>query len=111
MANQWTCAIALAASAAAAVAHNGARGVVLERVNGMAAIRDKGAALAGGAPFDSLSGTFVSPNITPHSVSGTGRRAMLPQYTLPTPSSLHARAASRRHKHGGHRSFPDGYEQ
>ena len=48
MANQWTGAMALAVSAvaAAAMAHTGASGVVLERMNGMTAMRDTVAELA-----------------------------------------------------------------
>jgi len=57
---QWTGALALAASAVAAVAlaHNGATGVVLERMNGMTAMRDTVAELApmmqGTAPYDTF---------------------------------------------------------
>ncbi|MCA0270467.1 MAG: cytochrome c [Proteobacteria bacterium] len=57
---QWTGALALAASAVAAVAlaHNGAMGVVLERMNGMTAMRDTVAVLApmmqGAVPYDAF---------------------------------------------------------
>ena len=57
---QWTGALALAASAVAAVAlaHNGATGVVLERMNGMTAMRDTVAELApmmqGTVPYDTF---------------------------------------------------------
>lgn len=57
---QWTGAMALAASAVAAVAvaHNGATGVVLERMNGMTAMRDTVAELApmmqGTVPYDTF---------------------------------------------------------
>ena len=57
---QWTGAMALAASAVAAVAlaHNGATGVVLERMNGMTAMRDTVAELApmmqGTIPYDTF---------------------------------------------------------
>ncbi|PJF10267.1 cytochrome c [Pseudorhodobacter sp. MZDSW-24AT] len=57
---QWTGALALAASAVAAVAlaHNGATGVVLERMNGMTAMRDTVAELApmmqGTIPYDTF---------------------------------------------------------
>lgn len=60
MAKQWTGAMALAASAVAAVAmaHNGASGVVLERMNGMTAMRDTVAELApmmqGAVPYDAF---------------------------------------------------------
>ena len=60
MAKQWTGAMALAASAVAAVAmaHNGATGVVLERMNGMTAMRDTVAELApmmqGAVPYDAF---------------------------------------------------------
>ena len=60
MANQWTGAMALAVSAvaAAAVAHTGASGVVLERMNGMTAMRDTVAELApmmqGAVPYDAF---------------------------------------------------------
>jgi cytochrome c556 len=57
---QWTGAMALAVSAVAAVAlaHNGATGVVLERMNGMTAMRDTVAELApmmqGTVPYDTF---------------------------------------------------------
>jgi cytochrome c556 len=57
---QWTGALALTASAVAAVAlaHNGATGVVLERMNGMTAMRDTVAELApmmqGTIPYDTF---------------------------------------------------------
>ncbi|MES2667811.1 MAG: cytochrome c [Pseudomonadota bacterium] len=57
---KWTGAIALAASAVAAVAlaHGGASGVVLERMKGMAAMRDTVAELApmmqGAVPYDAF---------------------------------------------------------
>ena len=57
---EWTGALALAASAVAAVAlaHNGATGVVLERMNGMTAMRDTVAELApmmqGTVPYDTF---------------------------------------------------------
>jgi cytochrome c556 len=60
MEKQWTGAMALAASAVAAVAmaHNGATGVVLERMNGMTAMRDTVAELApmmqGAVPYDAF---------------------------------------------------------
>ena len=60
MAKQWTGAIALAASAIAAVAmaHSGASGVVLDRMNGMTAMRDIVAELApmmqGAVPYDAF---------------------------------------------------------
>lgn len=60
MAKQWTGAMALAASAVAAVAmaHNGATGVVLERMNGMTTMRDTVAELApmmqGAVPYDAF---------------------------------------------------------
>ena len=60
MAKQWTGAIALAASAVAAVAfaHNGAVGVGLERMTGMTAMRDAVAEMApmmqGAVPYDAF---------------------------------------------------------
>jgi cytochrome c556 len=60
MKTQWTGAIALAAStvAAVALAHTGATGVVLERMNGMTAMRDTIADLApvmqGTVPYDTF---------------------------------------------------------
>ena len=60
MKSQWTGAIALAASAVAAVAlaHTGATGVVLDRMNGMTAMRDTIAELApmmqGTVPYDTF---------------------------------------------------------
>jgi cytochrome c556 len=60
MGNRWTGAIALAATAVAAVAmaHTGATGVVLERMNGMTAMRDTVAELApmmqGSVPYDAF---------------------------------------------------------
>lgn len=60
MAKQWTGAMALAASAVAtmAVAHTGASGVALERMNGMTAMRDTVAELApmmqGAVPYDAF---------------------------------------------------------
>lgn len=57
---QWTGALALAASAVAAVAlaHNGATGVVLERMTGMTALKDTVAELApmmqGTVPYDAF---------------------------------------------------------
>ena len=60
MAKQWTGAMALAASAVAAgaLAHNGASGVVLERMIGMTAVRDTMAELApmmqGAVPYNSF---------------------------------------------------------
>lgn len=60
MAKQWTGAMALAACAVAAmaVAHTGASGVVLERMNGMTAMRDTVAELApimqGAVPYDAF---------------------------------------------------------
>lgn len=58
MAKQWTGALALAASAVAAVAmaHTGSTGIVLERMKGMTAMRDTVAELApmmqGAVPYD-----------------------------------------------------------
>lgn len=83
---QWTGALALAASAVAAVAlaHSGATGVVLERMNGMTAIRDTVAELApmmqGTVPYDPLTVSEGAGVIAGH--AGDTMLSLFPENSL-----------------------------
>ncbi len=83
---QWTGAIALAASAVAAVAlaHTGATGVVLERMNGMTAMRDTIAELApmmqGTVPYDTFVVSQGASVIASH--AGTTMLSLFPENSL-----------------------------
>ena len=83
---QWIGALALAASAVAAVAlaHNGATGVVLERMNGMTAMRDTVAELApmmqGTVPYDTFSVSEGASVIAGH--AGETMLALFPENSL-----------------------------